>query len=113
VEQRGKLRAAPVARCELEPVGDRDDEIDNVTAVSAGVLVVGFDDVAEQHGCSAVRGGELERVVDPPLTLAGERRKEQQHRQHEQERPGTPIRAERDEEAERREHRVHRERRQN
>ena len=83
MEQRGKLRAAPVARFELELVGDRDHEIDDVAAVSAGVLVVGFDDVAEQHGRSAVCGGELERVVDPPLTLTREGREEQQHRQHE------------------------------
>ena len=81
------------ARLEPELVGDADDEVDDVAAVAAGVLVVGLDDVAEQHRRAAVRGRELERVVDAVLPLAREGREEQEHGQHEQERPRTAYAA--------------------
>ena len=72
---------------EPEPVGDRHDEIDDVTAVTARVLVVGLDHVAEEHRRAAVCGRQLECVVDPALALAREGREEEQHRQDEREAP--------------------------
>ena len=106
VQERRELGLPPLARVEPEPVGDRDDEIDDVSAVAARVLVVGLDHVAEEHRRAAVRGRQLECVVDPALPLAREGREEEQHRQHEQERPRMPVRREGDEQAERREQRV-------
>jgi len=74
--------------------------------VAPCVLVVGLDDVTEEHRRAAIRTRELERVVDAALAFARERREQQQNRQDEQERPGTPVRREGDEQAEWREQRV-------
>ena len=112
VQQRGQLGLLPFARVEPQPVGDGDDEVDDVAAVAAGVLVVGFDHVAEQHRGAAIRGRQLEGVVDAPLSLACEGREEREHRQQEQQRPRVPVGGEGGEQSERCERRVHRERRQ-
>ena len=87
MEQRRELGPRPVARLEAELVGDRDDEVDDVPAVTARVLVVGLDHVAQQHRCTAVGGRELERIVEPVLALARERREEQQDGQQQQQGP--------------------------
>ena len=76
---------------EPEAVGDAEHEVDDVATVAARVLVVGLDDVAEQHRGAAVRARELERVVDAALALARERREQQEHRQNEQERPRVTV----------------------
>src|SRR5919108_4230478 len=72
VQQRGELDAATRRLRQGEVFRHRDDERDDVAAVTAGVRVVGLDDVSEQERRAAVGMAELERLVDPHLTLAGE-----------------------------------------
>jgi hypothetical protein len=84
-----------------EPLRDRAHEVDHVTAVAARVGVVGLDHVAEQERRPAVRGSELERVVDADLALARELREEADERHREQDGHRFLDGCERDHEADR------------
>ena len=92
VQQRGELRALALLGIEPEPVGDGDDELDDVTAVSAGVLVVGLDHVAEQHCRAAICARQLEGMVDAHLALACEDLEQRHERQDEEHAPRCPLR---------------------
>ncbi len=61
---------------EPEPVGDGERQLDDVAAVAPGVGVVRLDHVTEQERRPAVGVRELERVVDPALTLPRKDREE-------------------------------------
>jgi hypothetical protein len=54
VQQRDELRLPPLVRREAQAIAHGQHEIDDVTAVTACVGVVGLDDVAEQQGRSAI-----------------------------------------------------------
>ena len=84
MQQRRELGALPVAGIEPEPVGDRQDQLHDVAAVAAGVLVVRLEHVAEQERCAAVGAAELQRVLDPHLALAREHGDQPEQRNHEQ-----------------------------
>jgi hypothetical protein len=88
-------------RGELHPVGDPEDELDDVAAVRARVLVVGFDDVAEQHRRAAIRVPELERVVDAHLALAREELEQPDEWENEEYAPDATGRGDRDDEPDR------------
>ena len=72
VEQRGELGVAAAGIVEPQLLRDCHDQVDHVPAVAARVRVVRLHDVPEQERRAAVRGRQLERMVDPHLSLARE-----------------------------------------
>ena len=101
VQERGELCVPARARVEPEPVGDRDDEIDDGPAVAARVGVVRLDHVAEKYRRATVRARELERVVDAHLALAREDLEQRDEGQDEEDPPGAADGRDRDDEADR------------
>ena len=83
VQQRRELEVAPLARAAARARRRHAAQLDHVTAVHAGVGVVGLDHVAEQEGGAAVGVAELELVVDPNPALAREDREQADQRQRE------------------------------
>ena len=71
--------------------------------MTPGVRVVRLDDVAEEERGAAVGVAELERVVDPYLTLASEDDQQCDEREDEHDRDRMVDRGDRDEQADRRE----------
>ena len=55
--------------------------------MAAGVRIVCFDDVPEQHGGASIRVAELERVVEANLALARKVGQKSQQRQREDDEP--------------------------
>ena len=84
VQQRGELEVAPAASIELEGVADRKRERDDAVAVlTAGVGVVGLEQVAHEQSGAAVGVRERERLVDVRAPLAREECEQAHDRQHE------------------------------
>ena len=98
VQERGELRALTLVCVEPEAVGDTEHECDDVATVCARVLVVGFDDVAQQHRGAAIRMAELERMVDAHLALTGEELKQGDERKDDEHGPDPPARGDRHDE---------------
>src|SRR5438309_1912569 len=83
-EQRVELGIPPLRRVEVEPVRHRERQLDDVTAVRAGVRVVRLDHVAEQERGAAVRGRELHRVIDQRSPILREESHQSEYGQREE-----------------------------
>ena len=106
VQERGELGLRALRRGQLQHLCDPRDQLDDAAAVAAGVLVVGFDDVAEKQHRAPVGHVQLLLLLEPLAPLAGEDRKQHGDREQQQERVAHPDRGERREQAERREREV-------
>ena len=108
MEESGELCVPALPRVEPDSVRDLEDEGHDVTAVTAGVSIVCFDDVSEEHGGAAVRVAELECVIDPNLALTREVGEQPDQGQRENDQRRVRTAADRREERDRREGQVDR-----
>jgi len=72
VEERCEFGQVPRTGVEPKSVGDANTELNNITTVCAGVLVVSFHDVAEKKGCAAIGGRELNSMAQAVRALLRE-----------------------------------------
>ena len=72
MEKGGELELAELVLVESHLRPDRHHELDDVTAVAAGIRVVGLDNVSEQKRGAAICAAQLEHRLHARASVAGE-----------------------------------------